>query len=213
MNKIIVGLLAAILVVQGVILLKPSKPANLVVNTPAAVQEAMGASADVTTNWTAGSFTSDVTVGGTLSVTGATAFTGAVTVTGTTTASGEAVGLVKAYSTAMSSSATTTACTVLNSSGLNRLVVSASVVDTGSAASIGSVAWSAGTSTKNGANGASTPTYTKVLDTTITRASGIAVWTTTSTVQTAYTVWPSGTYFNFVSGTTTNSGYCKLSYY
>lgn len=207
MNKIIVGLLAAILVVQGAILLKPSKPANLVVNTPVAAQEAMGASADVTTNWTAGSFSSDVTVGGTLSVTGATTFTG------TTTASGEAVGLVKAYSTAMSSSATTTACTVLNSSGLNRLVVSASVVDTGSAASIGSVAWSAGTSTKNGANGASTPTYTKVLDATITRLSGIAVWTTTSTVQTAYTVWPSGTYFNFVSGTTTNSGYCKLSYY
>lgn len=202
MNKIIIGLLAVILVLEGVLLLKPSKPGNLIVNSS---PTSFGAtSADQITNWVGGSFTGDVSVGGDLAI------------TGTTTLSGIVSGVPKALSTSMSSSATTTACTFLNSSGVTRVVLGAGVVDRGSATSLGGVAWQAGTSTYSGANGSSAVAYTKVINTTTTRLSGVDVITTTSTLlgtSGAYSTWQDGSYFNFISGTTTNSGSCKVLYY
>lgn len=193
MNKLIVGLLAAVLVAQVFILVKPSKPANLIVNGGSA----LGAAAEVTTNWTAGSFSSDLSVGGDL------------TITGTSTLSGNVSGVPKAISTSMSSSATTTACAVLNSSGSNRVVVAAGVVDRGSAVSVGAVNWTAGTSSYPGV----APAYTKVIANVLTRVSGVDVLSTTSSVMSAYSSWNNGEYFVFQTGTTTNSGTCRLLYY
>lgn len=189
MNKIITGLLAAILLVLGFIALKP---------TPKVAAPTFGAAADVTTNWTAGAFSSDLLVGGALAITGTSTFSGNV--------SGNVGGVA---TTAMSSSATTTACSILNNTGSRRTVIAASILDTGSASSLGTIAVTAGTSSYPGV----TPTGTKVINATITRSATVTVPTTTSTAQTAYSTWGSGEYFLFQTGTTTNSGTCNVLYY
>jgi len=155
-----------------------------------------GASADVTTNWTAGDFSSDLAVGG------------ALTVTGTSTFNGQLSGVPTALDTTMSSSATTTACSVLNSGNTSRVVVGLGVLDTGTASSAGTVAWIAGTSTASGVAPA-----TNEVDSTITRAASVDIITTTSTAQSSSVLWRTGERMNFVSGTTTNAGTCKILYY
>lgn len=69
-QKIYIGLLAVAVILLGVIAYGASSTKQF------------GASADQTTNWTAGAFSSDLTVGGTLTTTGASAMTGATTLTG-----------------------------------------------------------------------------------------------------------------------------------
>ena len=200
MIEFVGGLLSAILLLQLFVVVSTPK----VLIGPQGPQGLAGASADVTTNWTAGAFSSDLSVGGDL------------TVTGTTTLGGIVSGIPKVVSTTMSSSATTTACTSLNSSGVDRVVLAATVVDRGTAASVGSVTWTAGTSTYSGANGSSAVAYTKVVNTYLTRISGVDVLTTTSTLlgtSGAYSDWPTGSYFNFISGTTTNAGTCRIVYF
>jgi len=114
----------------------------------------------------------------------------------------------------MSSAATTTACSVLNSSGYTRIITGAGVVDKGTSASTGAILWSAGTSTQYGAVSSF---YTKVLNgASLTRAASIDVISTTSSVlgtSGAYVPWGTGEYFNFISSTTTNAGRCYVSYY
>jgi hypothetical protein len=124
---------------------------------------------------------------------------------------GVATGNVAAKLTStMSSSATTTACSFYNGSGVVRTVTSAGVRDRGTASSLGSVIWLAGTSTYPGV---ATVATGKALNTAVVRLSGVDRITTTSTPQlTAYTEWASGEYFNFVSATTTNAGACSLTY-
>ena len=191
MNKLILGLLAAILLLGCVTTYK--------VYTPAKVALGVATPSDQITNWTGGgSFGGDLAVGGDLTVTGSSTFSGNVS------------GVAKALSQSMSSSATTTACSFQNLSSASRVIVGAGVVDLGTALSLGSVAWTAGTST---AAGGVTPTGTKVLNTTITRANGTEVITTTSTAQTAYSKWGVGEYFVFQTGTTTNAGTCRVLYY
>jgi len=106
------------------------------------------------------------------------------------------------------SSSTTTAAYFLNSSGKTRIVTGAGVVDLGTAASVGSITWTAGTSSYPGVS----PAYTKVLSTVLTRVNGVDVITTTSTAQTAYSTWKSGEYFVVNSSTTTNSGQAFVTY-
>lgn len=158
----------------------------------------------------------NLSVAGTAALTGDVSTAGALSITGTSTFSGEVSGVPKSLSLTMSSSATTTACSVLNNSGFTRVIAGATVVDRGSAASLGAVTWNAGTSTGNGANGSSAVSYTKVINTIATRVSGVDALTTTSTLlgsSGAYSTWENGSYFNFVSGSTTNSGSCKLLYF
>lgn len=142
-----------------------------------------------------------------LSVTGSTTYSGSNTFSGTSTFSGNVSGVVKEYTSSMSSSATTTACDFTNTSGVTKVVIGAAVVDRGSASSLGAVAWVSGTSTSAGI----TPTFTKVINTTVTRVSGADTISTTSTSQTAYSTFGNGEHFIFQSNTTTNSGMCVLS--
>lgn len=72
-QKIYIGLLAVAVILLGVIAYGASSTKQF------------GASADQTTNWTAGAFSSDLTVGGTLTTTGATTLTGGAKVGSTGT--------------------------------------------------------------------------------------------------------------------------------
>lgn len=169
------------------------------------------------TVWTSGKFTDDLTVtdsasiGGTLGVTGNVNLSGSLTVSGTSTFSGEVSGVAKSVVTTMSSSATTTACAVLNSSGSSRVVLGLGVVDRGTAASVGAVTWVAGTSSASGVAPA-----TNWVNTALTRVSAVDIITTTSTMlgsSGTYGLWRTGEYLNWVSGTTTNAGSCRVIYY
>jgi hypothetical protein len=201
---------SAILLLIGVLLFQGKPVANVTVapqGTPVVVSgpstqdvqdRSFGATpASQTTNWTGGSFSGDLSVGGALSITGTTTFTG------------DTAGAVKAVVGSMSSSATTTACDFVNTSAINRVVLSAGVVDRGTAASLGSVAWVAGTSTYAGVMPVTTG---KVVNTALTRANGVDAITTTSTLQTAYSTWNTGEHFVVISSTTTNAGTCRLTY-
>ena len=161
---------------------------------------------DEVTRWISGEFTDDLLVSGELDVTGTSTFSGATS------------GVPKSYSATFSTAATTTACTTLNSSGVTRTIIAASVVDRGTASSLGTIAWRAGTSTASGANGASTPTFLNSVDSVLTRVSGADNITTTSTymatsTNAGYGLWRSGEYFNFISSTTTNAGTCRILFY
>lgn len=175
-------------------------------------QMVFGGAASETTYWTSGSFSDDLSVGDDLTVTGDETVGGTMTITGTTTMSGDVSGVVRELSSSMNSAATTTACTFLNSSGVTRVITAVGVVDRGTASSLGVVEWQAGTSTASGANGSSAVVFTKAVAAAITRINGGDVITTTSTPQTAYYPWLSGSYFNFISGTTTNAGTCRVSF-
>jgi hypothetical protein len=131
-------------------------------------------------------------------------------ITGTTTFSGGIVGVPKSIATSMSSSATTTACSLQNLTAGTRTVVAANVVDTGTAASTGSVNWIAGTSTSPAAFPAANA---RLIGANVTRVSGVDVITTTSTAPAVYYQWRRGEYLNFVSGTSVNAGTCNVSYF
>lgn len=161
-----------------------------------------------------GTTTSDsLKLKGTLTVDGATTLSGNVTqsgsltVTGTSTLSGNVGGAKKTVVTTMSSSATTTACAMLNSSGSSRIVTNSFEVDRGTAASLGAIQWKSGTSTSPGVS----PTVS-VVNSTLTRVSGLDIITTTSTAQTLGILWRSGEYWVDISSTTTNAGTCRLEY-
>jgi len=152
---------------------------------------------------------------GNLSVGGTATLTGALTVSSLdeTLSSGNVVP-ARAIRATMSSSATTTACTILNTSGATKVITGIGVIDRGSAVSTGAVVWTAGTSTYNGANGSSAATYTKFVNTIATRVSGVDTLTTTSTVlgsSGVYGTWENNVALNFVSGSTTNLGSCWVT--
>lgn len=144
-----------------------------------------------------------------LHLTGDLTASGTMVIAGTSTFSGDLVGVPAAVKTTMSSSATTTACAILNSSGLNRTVISIGVRDRGTAASTGAVMWQAGTTTYPGIAVAATE---KVVNSYVTRVSGVDAFTTTSTAQSTSFIWRSGEYLVLVSGTTTNAGDCRAVY-
>ena len=164
-------------------------------------EQTFGSAAGDTTNWTAGNFTGDLRVGGFFGVSGTAAFAGAVS------------GIPKVESATITTSVTSTACTFLNSSAVNRTIIATSVIDRGTATSLGSVTWQAGTSTANGANGSSAIVFTKGINTAITRTLGDVITTTSTPQLSAYYQWKPGEYFNFLSGTTTNAGTCLIQYY
>jgi len=195
-NKLTTLLLSVLLALQVFVVYRVLSTPQV---GPRGPQGPIGATADNTTNWTAGSFSSDLDVGGYL------------TVVGTSTFSGEVSGVAKSLATTMSSSATTTACAPLNNSAVTRTVLAASVVDRGTAASTGAVTWQAGTST-----GPGVAATTKIVNTVLTRAASTDIITTTSTIlgtSGAYSMWRPGEYFVFISGTTTNAGTCRVLYY
>lgn len=201
------AVLAVIAAVAAVILLaKPTvvvnthpEKTNVTVQSADGSEQTFGSSSDVTTNFTAVSTTEDVGVGRNLFVAGTSTFSGLVS------------GVPTVRSSSMSSSATTTACTFLNNSGVSRTVTALSVINSGSASSLGSVTWQAATNTISVGVGSSA---TKAINATITRVAGVDVITTTSTPQlTGYVQWRSGEYLNFVSGTTTNSGSCLVQFF
>lgn len=161
------------------------------------------------TDFTSLNVTDDLTVGDSSAITGDVTIGKTLTVTGTSTFSGIVLGAPRALNTAISSSATSTACSILNNTGITRVVIAAGVVDTGTAASTGAVLWTIGTSTYPGVSSTS-PWNTLV---SITRASGTDVITTTSSLMSAYSTWANGEYINFETNTSTNAGYCKVMYY
>lgn len=151
-----------------------------------------GSSEGDTTVFTAVSTTQDMGVGRNLYVVGTSTFVGNV------------AGVAKTLSASMSSSATTTACFITPSIASRRVITGAGVINKGTAASLGAVAWTVGTSTVTG----TAPTGVKVVNTTLTRVAGVDVITTTSTPQSVYTTINPGESLIFVSGTTTNAGNC-----
>lgn len=207
-KKILAGIVALAIVIPGAIwaksLIGPSvvtceagDSCNISIQQAQPVTgEVLGASAPQDfTDLTALRLSGDLQVNGTSTFTGTTTFSGAVS------------GVPKSVATSMSSSATTTACSLLNTSTVTRTVIEANVVDTGSAASLGSVTWNAGTTTALGV-----ASVNKAVAAAITRLSGLEAITTSSTPQSVYYQWRSGEYFAFVSGTTTNSGTCNIVY-
>lgn len=158
------------------------------------------------------SLVNDLTVGGVTTLTGATTLSGALGISSLSeTISSGSVVPSRSIQGTMSSSATTTACSFLNSSGSSRLVTAIGVIDRGSATSLGVVTWSAGTSTYPGVAAAS-----NWLGAITTRISGADTFTTTSTLQGtggAMAMWRNGEYLNFVSGSTTNSGVCRVNFF
>ena len=116
--------------------------------------------------------------------------------------------LPSVYVATMSSSATTTACTFSPpEDGTNRVVLAAWVEDTGSSASAGSVTWQAATGTTQYAI---TSTATKIVNTALTRSAATVITTTSTPQLTGYGQQRTSEYLNFISSTTTNSGYCYL---
>lgn len=162
------------------------------------------------TDFTSLNVTDDLTVGDSSAIAGDLTVGATLTVTGTSTFSGIVSGVPKALDTTMTSSATNTACSILNSSGVTRLPLVVGVIDTGTAAGgTGTITWTVGTSTTPSATSTS-PWFSGIL----TRATGSDVITTTSTLMSAYSTWGNGEYLNFTSAnTTTNSGTCKVLYY
>ena len=168
-----------------------------------------GSSQPVIVQSAAGGQQSEQRYGGTtnldsLSLSGSLSVSGSSTFTDITMDSGVFSALTGAASSTMSSSATTTACSIFNSSSRTRVVVGLGVIDRGSATSLGSVAWVAGTSTVPTGSAVTS----NIVNGTITRQNGLDVITTTSSAQTATMPWASGTYLKFISNTTTNVGKC-----
>lgn len=180
MSKLIIGILSAVLLLQ--VFAVVSAPRVLV--GPQGPQGLAGAAspADQTTNWIAGSFSGDLTAGG------------------------NAIGVAKTYSSTMSTTATTTACFITPSIATRRVITAVGVIDSGTAASTGAVNWTVGTSTYTGV----APTGVKLVSNVLTRASGVDVLSTTSTVQTAYSSVNPGESIIFQTGTTTNAGICYV---
>lgn len=202
-KKTLLGSFVLALVAAVVAVLFLSKPTVIVNSHPDKVtvqtvsgdqsqSQVFGSSDDVTTNFTAVSTTEDLGVGRNLHVVGTSTFVGDV------------AGVAKTLSASMTSSATTTACFITPSIASRRVITGAGVIDLGTAASTGAVAWRVGTSTATGV----APTGVKTVNATITRVNGVDVITTTSTAQTAYTTINPGESLIFVSSSTTNAGTC-----
>lgn len=147
----------------------------------------------------------NVSIGGNASVGGNATIAGTSNVSGTTTASGEVVGVPKAKVITMAT-ASTTPCAIQNTSGFTRVITSIGVVDRGSAASLGSITFQAGT----GTTAFGSISYTKLLAAAITKISGVDIITTTSTPMTAYVPWKNGEWLVFKSSSTTHSGTCRI---
>lgn len=168
-----------------------------------------GSAAGDTTNWTAGSFSSDLNVGGTATLNNITA-TGSVALSGTTTFSGTTVGIGRTQTITMTS-ATNTPCAVQNTSGVNRIVTGVFADFTATtpyAASIGSFV--VGTST--GPTVTSTSAFFN--NNQLAKSATLDIINTTSTFTSIpYATWRSGEWFTFnVGGTSTQAGTCYIKY-
>lgn len=161
---------------------------------PSGEQKFGTATADNTTNWIAGSFSDDLSVGGNL------------TVAGTSTFSGNVSGVPKSLSITMTSG-TTTPCAVQNTSGVARVLTSVAVVEDAYAGA-GTVGLNVGTSTDSG----TTSTSALINNAAFANSSAKIVISTTSTLQTAYAPWLTGEWMVFKTTTSTNSGTCKVTY-
>jgi len=156
----------------------------------------LGAIASEITYWISGDFSDDLNV------------QDALTVVGTSTFSGDLVGVQQVKAITMASSATTTACTWKNTYGTSKIVTNIGVVDTGTAASLGEIVWTAGTTTFPGVTPASL-----TMDGILTRTAGVEIISTTSTAQALSVQVRSGDYLAWISNTTTNAGTCFASFY
>lgn len=183
--------------------------------------QTFGSAAGDTTNWTAGSFSSDLGVGGTATVnnftsTGTLTLSGSVSNSGTSTFTGTAIGFPRLLTTSMTNG-TNTVCSVQNTSGQTRVVWNAFAkvsLNATNAASIG--VFAAGTSTG--------PTVTSTspwISTQITRSSTLDVLTPTSTfasstagsVTSNIQTWRNLEWVNFNQGATTvAAGTCYVEY-
>jgi len=141
---------------------------------------------------------------------------GTSTVTGTSTFSGDVVGVTTAKSIAMTNT-TSTACSLLNSSGVTRMITSIAAVGTAST-NVGTFVITAGTSTGSWV----TSTSPLIQANLVTLASKDIVTTTSTlyapTLATANgtlgnALWLSGEYLNFKSSSTTLAGTCRVSWY
>lgn len=170
---------------------------------PVAADQNFGASADVTTNWTAGAFSSDLSVGGQLGVTGTTTFTGGVF--------NQFGARFSPFYAVTMTSGTTTPCAVQNTAGVTRTVFATSYKYT-STTSAGTFFVQAGTSTS--AFAAPTTPFVAAAVTTI---NGRDVITTTSTQMggstAVYAPWRANEWLVWQSSTTSNAGTCYVEYY
>ena len=181
-------------------------PANGVAQTISTGKEmTFGSAADVTTNWTAGAFSDDLSVGK------------ITTLSGTTTVIGPALGAVTAAtSTSFSASASSQSlCTIQNKSGGNRILdavgmfyaTSSRTASTGQyfTISLSSTQGATGTGVSllvdQGANWSLQDTVQQFVG-------------ATSTLDTARVIWRNGDWLNFLTAnpTSTYSGKCLVSY-
>ena len=168
--------------------------------------EVLGASSDNTTNWTQGDFSADLVVHGNSYSSGTSVFATSTDLFGNL--------LAREVVANMSSSATTTACSILNNSGVSRLLTQVNVVDRGTASSLGLVGYTVGTSTASGV----APAFLNIVQGATTRVASSDTFTTTSTINSlnantsstrGNVLWQNGEYLNFQSSTTVNSGTCR----
>lgn len=200
--SIVIGL--AVVLLGGILLFIGRPQVNVPVSvapqgTPVVVsspseQQSFGASTpDQTTNWTAGSFSGDLTVGGTSTFAGTSTFT-------------NILGNVPNKVAVTMTNATTTPCAIQNTSGVTRTLIATSVLYPVSVSPGVTTVTAGTTSTAFG-----TPT-TLLINSAVTVSASVPVISTTSTLQTAYATWPTGTYLVWQTSTTTNTGTCSASY-
>lgn len=172
------------------------------------------ASQDVTTNWTAGNFSSDLSVGGILSVSGTTIFGGGLTVAGNVTTTALETDRVVTLSSSASSQ---TLCAIQNNTGADRVLDNTTLVYATSTATGGTYRIMISQSATAGATG--TTVYFDHQPSAPTN--GTNNLTTTSTLigvgssDALKDIWKSGNYINFMvaSPTTTLSGTCRVISY
>lgn len=189
-QKIYIVLLALAVVFLGVIAIKPS--------TKEAAQTFGATPSEQITNWIGGAFSGDLSVGGDLSLT-------------ETSISNNSKVVVPAKALVVTATtATTTPCAVLNSSGATRTLIDIGVTEKGTSASLGAVRFTAGT----GTTPYKTTYYTKFLNGALnTKVSGVDSITTTSSLMSAYSPWRTGEYLVFYSATTVHAGTCRVAWY
>ena len=198
----------------------PGQPVAVSGDAPSG-EQTFGSSAGDTTNWTAGAFSSDLAVGGTLTVnaitaTGTITQSGAVALSGTTTITGTAIGVSRLQTISMTNG-TNTVCAVQNTSGNTRIVTGAYAKITSSATNAATLGiFAAGTSTG--------PTVTSTspwISTQITRSATLDVLTPTSTfasstagsVTANYQTWRNLEWVTFNQGSTSvAAGTCYIDY-
>lgn len=142
---------------------------------------------------------------------------GSLTIPGTSTFSSDVSGVPKLLSTAMST-ATSTPCAVLNSSGATRVVTSSFAKFTGGS-NAGATFLNVGTSSNSGVTGTTPFIYT-----TLTKIASRDVISSTSTQNATNTIamlnglpgygeWRNNEYLVWKTATTSNTGTCNVVFY